>query len=65
MRARISRREFALVAASGLLGAVPWRPALDDGRLHASPRRPTETTMPGEHALGLATGRGSRQPAAW
>jgi len=57
MGARMSRRAFARLSATCLLGAAGWRTGLDDGRLRARPRRPSETVEPGEHALGLSSGR--------
>ncbi len=54
----MSRREFARVAATGLLGAAGWRRAAPgDGRLRSRPRRPSAAVAPGEHALELAAGR--------
>jgi phospholipase/carboxylesterase len=52
----MSRREFTRVTATGLLGVTGWR-TQDDGRLRARPRRPSDLIAPGEHALGLSSGR--------
>ena len=54
--ATLNRRRFLALGSAALIPAAPQR-RQGNSRLQARPGVPTATVAPGEHSLGLATGR--------